>query len=177
MIDTGAAKVSTVGKGQYEAYKALYKAELLLSRGISIKFGIGNASSIGVLIVPLPIGEIQFEVMTTDTPFLLYLDDMDKLKVMLDNLRNVLIILSGDVPIIRKWGYPFLLWEQPREALEAYVIDNLSTVNVLTEADLRRLHQRFGHPSVRKLEKLLEESGHEHNSELLKKLTKFCKYC
>ncbi|CZT53529.1 uncharacterized protein RSE6_15158 [Rhynchosporium secalis] len=40
MIDTGAAKVSTVGEGQYEAYKALYKAELLLSRGINVKFGI-----------------------------------------------------------------------------------------------------------------------------------------
>ncbi|CZT07524.1 uncharacterized protein RCO7_09773 [Rhynchosporium graminicola] len=109
MIDTRAAKVSTVSKGQYEAYKALYKAKLLPSRGISIKFGVGNTSSIGVLIVLSPIGEIQFEVMTTDIPFLLCLDDMDKLKVMLDNLRNVLIIPNGDVPIIRKWGYPFLL--------------------------------------------------------------------
>ncbi|CZT44007.1 uncharacterized protein RSE6_04128 [Rhynchosporium secalis] len=99
IIDTRAAAVSTVGRGQYEAYKALYKAELLPSRGISIKFGVGNASSIGALLVPTLIGNITFEVMTTDTPFLLCLADIDKLEVMLDNLRNVLVTLKGDIPI------------------------------------------------------------------------------
>ncbi|XMA19477.1 hypothetical protein WAI453_012268 [Rhynchosporium graminicola] len=175
MIDTGAAKVSTVGKGQYEAYKALYKAELLPSRGINVKFGIGKATSIGMVIVPSPIGKIQFEVMATDTPFLLCLDDMDKLRVILDNLRNVLVTPQGDIPVVRRFGHLFLLW---KESLETYITECFqSNTRVLTETDLRRLHHRFGHPSVRKLEDLLQQAGHEHNSGVLKELTKLCKHC
>ncbi|CZS99929.1 uncharacterized protein RAG0_08187 [Rhynchosporium agropyri] len=52
IIDTRAVKVSTVGKGQYEAYKALYKAELLPSRGINVKFDISKATSISMIIIP-----------------------------------------------------------------------------------------------------------------------------
>ena len=47
----------------------------------------------------------------------------------------------------------------------------------LTETELRQLHRRFGHPSTRRMHKVLERAGPETNFEELAKLTKFCEQC
>jgi hypothetical protein len=47
----------------------------------------------------------------------------------------------------------------------------------LTEIELRQLHRRFDHSSIRKLHDLLERSGHEVEKSALKKLSKFCTFC
>jgi len=44
-----------------------------------MQFGIGIATSIKTADVVTPIGKIQFYIIYTDTPFLLYLVDMDRL--------------------------------------------------------------------------------------------------
>jgi hypothetical protein len=47
----------------------------------------------------------------------------------------------------------------------------------LIETELRQLHRRFDHSSIRKLHDLLERFDHEVKKSILKKLSKFCTFC
>jgi hypothetical protein len=47
----------------------------------------------------------------------------------------------------------------------------------LIETELRQLHKRFDHSSIRKLHDLLERADHEVKKSVLEKLTKFCTFC
>jgi hypothetical protein len=42
---------------------------------------------------------------------------------------------------------------------------------------LRTIHRRFGHPTVRRLELLLERAGHDVDSDALLAITKVCEHC
>jgi len=44
----------------------------------------------------------------------------------------------------------------------------------LSEAELRQLHHRFDHPSLKKLSDLLTKADEEFNSAILVKITKLC---
>jgi hypothetical protein len=177
MIDTGAAKRSTVGYDQYLAYTTIADAPMdTASKGeVSFKFGIGSASSIGSIHVNSPVGTVEFHIVPIDTPFLLSLADMDRLQVYLNNLKNALVTTQGEVPVVRQFGHAFLVWN---ESLHAYVQESLHTPTCfLTETELRRLHKRFGHPSVQRLHRVLERSGHEVDRDVLQHLTKYCIFC
>jgi hypothetical protein len=142
---------------------------------VNVQFRIRSASSIGTVAIDTPIGTIQFHVVQVDTPFLLCLADMDDLKVYFNNLQNVLITPTKTVPVVRQFGHPFLLWHAP---LQTYLIDSLDqNPCYLTEVELRRLHRRFGHPSVEKLKKLLDSTGHNVDTDALQHLTKYCHFC
>ena len=47
----------------------------------------------------------------------------------------------------------------------------------LTETELRQLHRRFGHPSVRRLKDLLDRAGHDADSSILKRIAEYCEHC
>jgi hypothetical protein len=47
----------------------------------------------------------------------------------------------------------------------------------LIETELRQLHRRFDHSSIRKLHNLLKRFDHETEKSILKKLIKFCIFC
>jgi hypothetical protein len=47
----------------------------------------------------------------------------------------------------------------------------------LIETNLRQLHRRFDHSSIRKLHDLLEQASHDVKKSVLKKLSKFCIFC
>jgi hypothetical protein len=47
----------------------------------------------------------------------------------------------------------------------------------LIESELRQLHKRFDHSSIRKLYDLLKRADHEVEKSVLKKLIKFCTFC
>src|SRR5271169_2397897 len=47
----------------------------------------------------------------------------------------------------------------------------------LTESELRRLHRRFGHPSVQRLFNILQRAGHDTEFQAIKHLTKYCHQC
>ena len=178
MIDTGAAVKSTVGYDQYLAYcTIIHKLPIdkTTEGTVNIKFGIGTASSIGSIEVASPIGKAEFHIILADTPFLLSIADMDRLKTYLDNTRNMLVTPQGEVAVVRQFGHPFLLWD---ESLHAYLQQSLLTeLYYLTEAELRRLHKRFGHPSVHRLQRVLERAGHNDiDYQVLKQLTKYCSY-
>src|SRR2546423_656537 len=80
-----------------------------------------------------------------------------------DNLENILVQGDKCVPIVRKWGHPWLLLNQPEQTL---------AWNHLTESELRQLHRRFGHPSIQRLYNILSKSGHEVEFGMIEHLTK-----
>ena len=114
MIDTGASRRSTAGYGQYLAYKRITKdanIDTTQAGAINVQFGIGSTPSIGLITVDTPIGNVDFHVVQADTPFLLCLTDMDNLRTYYNNVTDMLITPSAKLPITRRFGHPFLLWE------------------------------------------------------------------
>lgn len=110
----------------------------------------------------------MFQILSTNTPFLLCIKDMDNLNVKLDNIMNVLVKGNGEtVPIVRKWGHPWMLLHHPPGKTLAWCH--------LTEPQLRRLHRRFGHLSARRLIDILRKAGHgDFQPQLVKHLTQIC---
>ncbi|KJZ70393.1 hypothetical protein HIM_10197 [Hirsutella minnesotensis 3608] len=133
----------------------------------TVRFG-GNepTNTIGITTVITPIGEVVFHVINMSTPFLLCLKDMDRLGAYLNNVTNELICGDKRIPIVRKWGHPWFFLRKEEAAIA-----------FLSEAELRRLHTRFGHPSVHKLHKLLTNAGHNVEFEAIAMLRKFCHFC
>ncbi|KAJ6050709.1 uncharacterized protein N7446_010818 [Penicillium canescens] len=172
MPDTGASGVSSAGEPQFRALCKLDpKVRLDTSRAgeQKIKFGDGDPRpSLGTVDVGTPIGTITFHVLPTNTPFLFCLKDMDAMGVELRNKKNVLERGDKRVPIVRKWGHPWMLLHN---------LEEIAAWSHLTEAELRQLHRRFGHPSVRRLTRILQRAGHEVDSQCIDYLTKFCHNC
>jgi hypothetical protein len=69
---------------------------------------------------------------------------------------------------VSKWGHPWMLLHQLEQSL---------AWSHLTESELRQLHRRFGHPSVRHLARILERAGHNVDIKAIEHLTKFCHQC
>ncbi len=171
MPDSGAAGVSTAGNPQFLALQKLdprVQLDTSTAGDHKIRFGKGTAFSQGTIQVYTPIGIITFHVVPANTPFLFCIQDMDAMGVKFDNLRNVLIQGDKVIPIIRKWGHPWMLLHQPEHSL---------AWSHLTELELRQLHRRFGHPSVRRLVRILERAGHDPNTKYVQHLTKYCRQC
>ncbi|POS84537.1 hypothetical protein EPUL_004867 [Erysiphe pulchra] len=181
MIDTGAASNSTAGYKQYLAYKRInanIDTHINTSKGKStnIKFGIGITTPIGTLGIYTAFGYIEFFVVKADTPFLFSLQDMDRLGVYYNNVENVLIQGTRVFLVIRRWDHPFLL----EKGLNANDLSSSAFFNFdcfFTSQEIRQLHRRFGHPSAKRLIKVLEKSGYNVSLNLVEKLTKFCSTC
>jgi len=123
MIDISAFKKSTVGYGQYLAYKTTINdntdIDTMQTGAVNVQFGIGSTASIGSVIVKTPIGLIDFHVVKADTLFLLCFTDIDRLRVYYNNIINTLISLIFPTPgegnkliillIVRRFKHPFLI--------------------------------------------------------------------
>ena len=172
MPDTGAAGVSTAGRPQFQALQKIdptVQLDVSTAGKHSIRgVGKGELSSEGTIHVQTPLGTIRFEVLPAAIPFLLCIADMDKLGVIFDNINNVLIQGNKRVPIVRKFGHPFMLLHDPGRSL-AY--------SHFTETELRQLHRRLGHPASQRLITALQRAGHEVDNEFVKHLTKVCHQC
>jgi hypothetical protein len=88
--------------------------------------------------------------------------------VRFDNLTNTMVQGTKVVPVKRQWGHPF--WMPFRKE------SNLAWCH-LTEAELRQVHRRFGHPSVNRLAKILERAGHDIERKVVEHLTMVCHHC
>jgi hypothetical protein len=178
VIDTGASRRSTAGYEQYLAYTTNHPGRIDTSRAgmAKITFRIGSASSIGSVTVQTLIGKVEFHVLETDTPFLLYIDDMDALKAYYNNVTNVLVTLKGTFPVIQRFGHPFLLWE---ESLESFITNSLSrNPSPLTDRELRHFHRHFGHPATERLHRMLERADYDDvNKKSIEYITKYCLHC
>ncbi|RAL61889.1 hypothetical protein DID88_002952 [Monilinia fructigena] len=179
VIDTGASKWSTVGYGQYQAYKK-YVEDIEMDKkraGVAkVAFGIGKTESIGSISINLPPGKVEFHVVTADTPFLLSLHDMDRLKVYYNNIKDSLVSLTGKHPVVRRFEHPILMWNLN---MEQFLQESIQDGNCyLTDIEIRRLHRRFGHPSAYKFHRVLQRAGYDDIAQKdLDNLTKFCEHC
>ena len=176
MPDTGAAGVSTAGEPQVQALQQIDKS-VQIDRSTAgqhiIRFGKGKATSCGTIRVQTPVGHIVFQVVPTNTPFLFCLADMDRMGVRFDNLENVLVQGDKRIPIVRKWGHPWLLLHQQKYQLERSV-----AWSHLTEPELRQLHRRFGHPSAHRLFRILQRAGYQETGiKVIEQLVKYCHHC
>ena len=181
VVDTGASKKSIASYGQFWALQRSNPAmELELDTStkgqVIVQFGIGSTSLIGIANVHTLIGEVQFYIIDANTLFLLCLADMDKLQVYYNNIRDVLVTRTREVPVVRRFGHAFLLCNS---SLQAYLLDSFElNPCYLTEVELQRLHRRFGHPSVEKLQRVLDRAGHDDvDKKTLEHLTKYCHFC
>ena len=178
--DTGAAALSTAGIEQYHALRSKYPDILPLdetrAEGEYVKFGKGaKTRSLGTVTVPTQFGEMIFHVIHAPTPFLLCIDDMDRLRVLFDNINNLLIQQlpggkSKAIPVTRRWGHP---WLSP----DTEPITQQGNNSFLTDTELRRLHRRFGHPASARLARLLSNAGEPGNWEALQAIEDLCHQC
>ena len=155
IIDTGAATYSTAGEAQFKALQRV-RPDVTLDKtthdSIKVRFGVGNSASIGSTRIQTTIGEVVFHVMPATTPFLLSLRDMDRLDAKFDNLENFMAVNGIHVPVLRRYGHAFItIAELPR----------VGDMGFFTKSELRRLHRRFGHPSVERLHRLFRSAGHD----------------
>ena len=94
---------------------------------------------------------------------------MDNLQVYINNLKNLLITPRDAVPVVRRYEHSFLLWDK---FLSTYFTESFDlNPCYFTNVELKRLYRRFGHPLVERLARILDRSGHEVNSKILKHLT------
>jgi hypothetical protein len=177
IVDTGAAEHSTAGIYQFEALQQLTNVELDVSTkgSVKVQFGIGSADSLGSATIPTPIGTIVFHIMPANIPFLLSLRDMDEHQMLFNNLTNTLETPKGKFKVIRRFGHAFYLWNTALEAFLTRSIDQYPCS--LTDVELQRLHRRFGHPSVDRLQKVLERADYEFDLRALDELTKRYEQC
>ncbi|KHJ34719.1 hypothetical protein EV44_g3150 [Erysiphe necator] len=175
MIDTGATATSTAGYNQYLAYNKLSNVNLDISTAgqASVRFGIGSAVSIGLVMVHMPLGLVEFHVIKVDTPFPMSIADLDRLGAYYNNVNDILVTKTSEsLPVIRHFGHSFLLWKTSPESL---IQEHLATnTALLTEIELRRLHKRFDHPFINRLRHILEPSGHtDFDKNAIEKIIKF----
>jgi hypothetical protein len=119
VIDRGASRRSTGGFRQYLAYKKTHPVKLDTTKAgmVNVQFGIGSATSIGSITIPTSIGVVEFHIVKADTPFLLCLHDMDALQAQFLNLTNKIVTPKGSVPVVRRFGHAFILWDDSLRTL------------------------------------------------------------
>jgi hypothetical protein len=89
MPDSRTAGVSIARKPQVVAFQKLDPIVLInisITRNHKIRFGKEEAISIGTIQVSTLLGNIMFHVLLTNILFLYYLQDIDRIKVKLDNI-------------------------------------------------------------------------------------------
>jgi hypothetical protein len=190
MIDSNASTKSTAEYDQYLTFKKNYTdsyVDLDLSRtkAVNVQFNIESANSIESLIIDTSFEIMKFHVMKTNTSFLLSLVDTNRLKVYFNNVINSsiqMIKISDEIlckkklfSVIRRFDHEFLLWKNFMQIYVNQFFDFNFCYRIKTE--LRQVHRRFDHLSIRKLHDLLEPFNHETKNSVLKKLIKFCTFC
>jgi hypothetical protein len=90
IINTKAAFISTTGYSQFLALKETQNVKLNANTANKqrFKFGIESTASKGTVQVNTPLEILAFHVIEADTPFLLSLHDLNKIRVYFNNLTN-----------------------------------------------------------------------------------------
>ena len=93
LIDTRTIRVSTTGILQVRSLQRRISSILIdesTKEHHYIIFRKNNTNSINTIIVPTPIRDLRFQIILLIIPFLLYLNDIDRLNVTFDNIKNIL---------------------------------------------------------------------------------------
>ena len=183
MADTGNGGHTVGGVRQLRALQRSCP-QIPMREGVQyeVQFGIGLGKAVGICHIHTPIGKLDVYIVDADIPFLLGLDDMDHAKVYVNNLTNKLVQVTeageAQYPLIRRFGHLWVLWGPFASTLltETFICDGIPS-NWLTETELRRIHRRFGHPSVSRLEAILRRADQDYQHEVLAKIEKYCQHC
>ena len=178
LIDSDVVMRFTNGIGQLKTLQNINKTvkiDTSTAGSASFIFGIGSTSSINTINLNTPLGMIVFHIVQINTPFLLCFADMDKLGAFFNNIANQLVQSNRFHPVIRRYGHAFLAWYISAFNITTESLDHNPCF--LTDVELRRLHRRFGHSSVRRLQHVLERFGHEFEIKALKHFIKYCEHC
>jgi hypothetical protein len=72
---------------------------------------------IGMVGINTLFGMVYFQVVLVNTLFLFYLNDMNKHRVYFNNVYDVLIHSNNKYLVVYKWGYPWLLINEPEKSI------------------------------------------------------------
>lgn len=163
---------------QYKAYCEQFQVPVHINREDTRNLnGIGGRSkSIGTATIPVPFSDlnlvidVRFQIVTDDVPTLLSMKDM------MDNGLNIRI-QSKEVKYKHLW--------QALHFDNYFLIHRLDhgdlTFSLYTEAELKKLHPVFGHPTVSSLVNLLRRARpNEMTADVrrsIEELTKECVTC
>lgn len=149
-IDSGAT-LTVIGRRQAEMYSKLIGVQLAQKKsGTRYRFGDNVHQGHGKIRIRIPVGlkhfaEVSADVVDPDVPFLLGLDVLTKFKIILDFDKDMIRSKCDGwaAPIVRKFGHAYLEW--------------LPSI-LYTEAELRRVHRHFFHPSTERLAAVIKRS-------------------
>lgn len=155
-VDTGAQR-TVIGKPQAYAYLNWAGLPRRLKRDKVpevYRFGGSRHASIGTLAMRIPLADdffmqLMVNVVDVNVPLLFGLDILDKFRMYANTVLNRLVCeaYSVTVPLVRKLGHVYYVWEQ----------------NVLyTMPELRKLHRHFFHPQPDRLYAVINKAGGEH---------------
>jgi hypothetical protein len=106
MPDISAAGIFTAGELQALALKKRFPESTIdtfTAGRYKVKFGDNHEiSSLGTIGVETPFGTIHFEIMPTNTSFLLCFADMNRYSVYLNNINNTLVYNGKEYLVVRK---------------------------------------------------------------------------
>jgi hypothetical protein len=162
LINIGTVKVSSVSTSQFRALQRIQDVKLDTTRRGTITFSVDVRDVLGVVTVNTPLGVIEARVVDISVPFLVSLANIDRLGAYYNNLTNFVIQKGKPKTLVYRYrDHAWVLFDTAH-ALVAVPDDCIPEVVChLTEPELRQLYRRFGHPSVRRLSKLLERTDQE----------------
>jgi hypothetical protein len=103
--DNGTTGVSITRKPQviiFQKLDPIVSINIFIAGNHKIRFRKGEAISIGTIQVSTPLGNIIFYILLTNILFLYCFQDINYIKVKLDNIQNMLAQNKKIIPIIRK---------------------------------------------------------------------------
>ena len=149
------------------------------TRVINIQFNISLTTLIRLVKVKTLISLVNFHIVKADTPFLLYLTDIDRLQVyyniIIDTLISPITALESKYTtllIIRRFRHPFLI---QGETLQTYIQESFNyNLYYLTSTKIHYLYHFFGHLLAEKLYRVLKRSRYNNiNKKTIDYLTKY----
>lgn len=93
MLDSGATNVSTAGEPQYKALQIpipSIRLDKSTADNHNVRFSKGNSLLLITITIPTPFRNTNFLVVPSKTLYLLCINDIDRLGIKFDNIKNVL---------------------------------------------------------------------------------------
>ena len=112
MLNIEIAHIFTTKYNQAQAYMRDFdiKLDTTIANSIKTYFEIKSATSIDSLTVNFSTNRIDFHVIQIDTLFLLCLQDINRLEIYLNNLKNKIVIKNKfTISIVRLYEYLFII--------------------------------------------------------------------
>ena len=161
VINTKATKYSIARYKQYIAYKKWFseiKLNKSIAKAIKVQFSISSIFFISSFIFNILIKVIKFNIIYINVPLLLCLVDINRLKVIYNNIKNVLITPLKIVLVVCYFKYFFFIQGQ---FLNLLLMDFFANnPYFLINIKLKYLYYTFKHLLVAKLFNLLNKSSY-----------------